>query len=377
MKTKQILKGWKEVELRDICHITGGQPAPQDEKAFSENGIPFVRMQDLGRYHLTLNLIKTKDKISPSYNKKFSIIKKGSILIPRSGSVSLNHRAILGVDAYIVSHICALTLKDGSEVDNKFLYYVLRRFDMRKIMNKTTGLDAINFSDLSKIKLKFPPLNIQKQIVSILEKSEGLKQKREDADKLTKEYLQGVFYEMFGDPNSPNNKFEKIDFLDSIENEASNNSLKIKQSNFLEEGKYPIIDQGEEFIAGYTDDKSKVYSKKLPVVIFGDHTRVLKFVNFSFALGADGVKILVPNKEFNSLFFYYCLDLLDIKSAGYSRHYKFLKEKKIPLPPLPLQQKFAFIVEQVEKLKEKQKKGQEEIDNLFNSLMQKAFGREL
>ena len=90
--------------------------------------------------------------------------------------------------------------------------------------------------------------------------------------------------------------WQEVEFSECIEKEASNNKLKIPQGKFLEEGKQPIIDQGEEFTAGYTNDETKVYNKKLPVVVFGDHTRILKFVDFPFSLGADGVKILVPKK---------------------------------------------------------------------------------
>ena len=121
--------------------------------------------------------------------------------------------------------------------------------------------------------------------------------------------------------------WREVEFLDSLENEASNNKLKIQGNDFLETGKYPIIDQGKIFIAGYTNDKSKVYSEKLPAVIFGDHTRIFKFVDFPFALGADGVKILVPKKEIDVKYYFFYLRNLPILSAGYSRHYKFLKEK--------------------------------------------------
>ena len=260
-------------------------------------------------------------------------------------------------------------------IPNFFINFFKSPIIQNKIQSQSQGVALKNLfatSQLRKFKIHLPPLETQKKIVSILERTESLKQKREQADKLTDEYLKSVFAEMF-----LKERFEKKNFLDSIEKETSNNNLKIKQSEFLKEGTYPVIDQGEKFIAGYTDNKSKVYNEKLPVVVFGDHTRILKFVNFPFALGADGVKIFVPKSEFSPYYFYYCLKLLNIKSAGYSRHYKFLKEKRIPLPPLQLQQKFASIVEHVEKLKEKQKQSKEEINNLFDALMQKAFSGDL
>ncbi|MGI8653874.1 MAG: restriction endonuclease subunit S [Pyrinomonadaceae bacterium] len=81
------------------------------------------------------------------------------------------------------------------------------------------------------------------------------------------------------------------------------------------------------------------------MVIFGDHTRVFKFIDFDFVLGADGVKVLRPNDKVDSKFFFSCLQNVEIKNLGYSRHYKELKDKKIPLPPLSIQKK---IVEKIE-----------------------------
>jgi len=163
--------------------------------------------------------------------------------------------------------------------------------------------------------------------------------------------------------------WREVEFLDSLENEASNNKLKIQGNDFLETGKYPIIDQGKIFIAGYTNDKSKVYSEKLPAVIFGDHTRIFKFVDFPFALGADGVKILVPKKEIDVKYYFFYLRNLPILSAGYSRHYKFLKEKRIVVPPLPTQQKIVSILEKAEKAKELRK----EADGLTGEFLKVVF----
>jgi type I restriction enzyme S subunit len=115
----QCPSSWPRIVLGSLCDIIGGFAAPKGEEPFKEGMVPFVRMQDLGRYHRTTNLVKTKDKLNLDYvtKRRLRIIGKGSILIPRSGSVSLNHRAILGIDACIVSHICALALK-SSNYDN-------------------------------------------------------------------------------------------------------------------------------------------------------------------------------------------------------------------------------------------------------------------
>jgi len=164
-------------------------------------------------------------------------------------------------------------------------------------------------------------------------------------------------------------------FAECINKEVSSNKLKIPQSKFLDEGKYAIIDQSVEFIAGYTDDSSKIFKDDLPVVIFGDHTKIFKFIDFPFALGADGTKILVPKKDIlNPKYFYFYLKGLRIENHGYSRHYKFLKENQILLPPLPTQKKIAAILEKADQLKEWRKEADRLTDEFLKSTFLEMFG---
>src|SRR5688500_12549016 len=81
---------------------------------------------------------------------------------------------------------------------------------------------------------------------------------------------------------------------------------KLPQANYVESGRYPVVDQGQSFIGGYTD-QDMVVPCELPVIIFGDHTKAIKYVNFPFVAGADGVKVIKPSSIFNPKLFYYFL----------------------------------------------------------------------
>ncbi|MBI2546577.1 restriction endonuclease subunit S [Candidatus Woesearchaeota archaeon] len=161
----------------------------------------------------------------------------------------------------------------------------------------------------------------------------------------------------------------KRNLLECVERETSSNNLKIPQSEFLEKGKFPIIDQGDNFIAGYTDNESKVLKINRPVIIFGDHTRILKFIEFSFALGADGVKVILPKSDINPKYLFYFLKNIKIESHGYSRHYKFLKALDVVIPPISIQDRIVSILEKAEKLKQKR----EEADRLTQKYLQSVF----
>jgi type I restriction enzyme S subunit len=107
---------------------------------------------------------------------------------------------------------------------------------------------------------------------------------------------------------------------------------KLNTNEYREAGKYPVVDQGQGLIAGWTDDPSAVITDPLPLIVFGDHTRLFKFVDFPFARGADGTQLLKPRAGIDPLFFFYACRSIDLPSRGYNRHFSILKEKTIPVP---------------------------------------------
>jgi len=148
---------------------------------------------------------------------------------------------------------------------------------------------------------------------------------------------------------------------------------KLKQSDYKAIGKFPVIDQGQEYVAGFYDDETMVFDKDLPVILFGDHTRIIKYVDFPFICGADGLKIIIPKENFHRKYFYYALLNLNIPSRGYNRHFKILKEKLIPLPPLEEQKAIADILSTVQNAIEKTEKVINATKQLKKSIMKHLF----
>ncbi|MCP4605673.1 MAG: hypothetical protein GY847_35000 [Proteobacteria bacterium] len=166
----------------------------------------------------------------------------------------------------------------------------------------------------------------------------------------------------------------EITFTKCIVKHGANRNNQINSSEVKVTGMFPVVDQGQSFIAGYTDDKSKLIRDGFPYVIFGDHTRCFKYVDFPFVLGADGTKVLKPDPDaFFPRFFYYAMLSLDIPSRGYNRHFKLVKEKSIPKPSLAEQHRIAAVLSLVQRAIEEQERLIALTTELKKAMMHKLF----
>ena len=163
-------------------------------------------------------------------------------------------------------------------------------------------------------------------------------------------------------------------FQDAVEDVTGGNT-KVPLREYNSTGAIPIVDQGKTFIGGYTDDEKAFYSGKLPCVIFGDHTKILKFIDFPFALGADGVKVLAPRIEsLSPRFLYHYLRSQHLPDAGYSRHFKFLKDINIPVPPLEEQRRIVGLLDRAAEIRRRADAARAKARAIIPALFLDTFG---
>lgn len=267
----------------------------------------------------------------------------------------------------------------------RYVFYNLLHFYKFSIgsnfQHGSTGIRNLDFKKYkSDVRIKIIDISEQKKIAGVLSKiQEAVENQRkiiEKLEELKKSTMDKLFKNGLYGKETKQTEIGKIpydwevvkvcDVLIKIE-ENKNSEL---QSCYKDKGKYPIIDQGKNFISGYSDDEKKVYKNNIPLIVFGDHTRVLKYVNFPFVAGADGTKLLKANeKMFEQKFFYYSLLNIKIPNRGYNRHFKLLKEQKIPLPPLSEQKKIAEILSKIDNMKEEAEKKLDYLNEFFNSAL--------
>jgi type I restriction enzyme S subunit len=225
---------------------------------------------------------------------------------------------------------------------------------MKQVANYGARHDrmAISKRDLMSIPLPNPVPDEQQKIVSFLstvdEKIFLLEQQKESWEQYKKGIMQQIFSQKIRFKKDDGSEFpdwEEIkvkDILDSI----STRSHQVLNTQISNTGDYPVVDQGKDMVAGYSNELDKLFTGG-DAIIFGDHTAVLKYIDFSFIVGADGTKILQCKNQ-NLKYLYYNLVFNNISQGGYRRHFSLLKEVILQIPSLKEQQKITEFLSELD-----------------------------
>lgn len=273
-------------------------------------------------------------------------------IIGRQGALCGNVNLANGA-FYATEH--AVVVQLYCNMDLKWVFYVLTALNLNQYATATAqpGL-AVNVID--DVPLLLPPIQEQERIsrkidtfFSLLESLEtNIMCLNSDVQKVKSLILDLALSGKLTShtshyPQLPDG-WENKNFAQLFEVLASK-SYQIQQKEIHQSGKYPVISQSASYIEGYSDREEKLYNSETPVIIFGDHTRNVKYVNFDFIVGADGVKILKPT--INSKFAYYLTlyNSKQIENRGYSRHFQYLKKQSWRIPSERGQQRIVEIIE--------------------------------
>ena len=166
----------------------------------------------------------------------------------------------------------------------------------------------------------------------------------------------------------------RIEKFTNLYRDVTKEGTKIPQEKYCLTGQFPIVDQGQRVIAGWWNDDAGIF-KNVPAIIFGDHTRAIKYMEQPFFIGADGVKILRPtNIKDNPKYLYYALQAAKIPNLGYSRHFKVVKELQICIYSRDEQNEIVRVLEKIDYLIEQRHAETTYLDQLVKSRFIEMFG---
>lgn len=239
-------------------------------------------------------------------------------------------------------------LYPNNQFDPIFFYYAVKNVDLSDYAY------ARHYKFLKEQEIPVPEMSTQKKIANILSTYDDLIENNLEQIKLLEEMVEITYSEWFTYLRFPDHELTTINPVSNLPEgwerkkvgsllAKITKSKKIQSSAFLLSGSIPIIDQSRDFIAGYTNDAEALLDMGKPLIVFGDHTRVLKFITFPFARGADGTQVILSNNlRMPQHLFYFSLIALDLSNYHYARHFKFLKESEIVLPTQDIAEKFEL-----------------------------------
>lgn len=371
MPSKILPDGWSELPLGDAARYINGRAFKPTE--WSRKGLPIIRIQNLNDREKEFNCFDGE------YDYKH-YVENGDILI--SWSASLGVYVWDRGPAVLNQHIFKV-LPNESLVDRRYYVYAVQTIlnEMKSRVHGATMRHIVK-GDFQSLRIPVPPLATQRRIADVLDRGERLQRFRQQANQLTGKIIQSVFLKMFGDPNNIQLDFQKeplddlVDNLDSRRVPLNEEQRSKRRGNVPYYGASGLVDWVDESLFDeplllVAEDGENLRSRKLPIAysIFGkswvnNHAHVLRCLRI--------------NQRYLEVWF----NILDISAhLGGSTRPKLnkttLMSMKVPVPPMDLQQKFAAIVEGIHRLKERQTESNQEINELFGSLISKAFRGEL
>ena len=338
---------WKKCPIGEVVTLRQGFAINAKSKHYmskEETSLPLLRIADMKN---GTKEVFVKEEIPQRF-----IAHPEDIIYTRTGNVGLVFRNNYGV---MHNNCFSVTPNDADELSRDFLYYALQNktfFDTANALARGAAQPDLPHTSFNSIEFAYPSLFVQERIATILSRYDSLIENYQKQIKLLEEAAQRLYKEWFVDLHFPGHENTKI--VDGVpegweKKKVGEVIVKVPRSkqiptkDYHKEGAIPIIDQSRDYIAGYTDDiESRVESNE-PYIVFGDHTRILKYVPFPFAKGADGTQLIMSNDLdlMPQCLLFTSLVSVDLSNYSYARHFKYLKEEEILVPTASIANAFS------------------------------------
>ena len=366
----EIPENWCWTTLGELFDIVSAKRVLQSD--WQRTGIPFYRAREIVRLsyegYVDNDLFITEEHYN-NLKKSYGVPEPSDIMLSAVGTIGRAY-VVRNNDVFYYKDASVLCLRNVYHLNSEFIKWILSSDLLQNQMyenSKGTTVDTITIEKANSYFLPLPPIDEQYRIVKLLcewdayindinkNKEEVLNNIRTCKSKILNLAISGKLVPQDPDDEPAiellkrinpafkpcdNSHYEnlpqgwvKAGFKD-IYQTISSRDYQIQQRDIINEGLYPVVSQSSNYIEGYYNNKEKLLDVTAPMLIFGDHTRVVKYIDFPFVIGADGVKVIKP--LINDKFAYYLLLYTSqhIDNKGYSRHFQFIAKANYCIPPL-------------------------------------------
>jgi type I restriction enzyme S subunit len=380
-----VKAGWEIKPLGEVCAFQRGLTYKKtDEATDGGTGVLRANNVNLDTGELDLSDIRLIDPEKPIPKSK--MVQLGTLLIcTASGSKRHLGKTAL-VDRpmeYAFGGFMGLLIPSDA-IAPQYLQWLLRSDGYWRFiegLSDGANINNLKFSQLKDFPIPLPPLEEQQRIVAVLaEAFEDLARARAHAE-ANLSNARELFESALHDALQPHTgTWRSLKVANTITRTKVPN--KIQKKAYLTEGMFPIVSQEAALLNGFWDEGDDVIEIKRPLVVFGDHTRTLKYVDFDFVVGADGTQIMAPIACLDPRFYFYALRTIDLQGKGYARHFSHLKKCEISFPDSigkqrEISKRLDLLSEKSLLLSEYYEQHIQDLDDLRQSLLQKAFAGEL
>lgn len=343
---------WEYKTLDQLGEVSRGRSKhrPRNDPSLFGGKYPFIQTADVKAANFYITEYDT------TYNEKglaqSRLWNPGTLCITIAANIA--DTGILAMDACFPDSVMGF-LPYERIADVRFVKYCFDILQQNcKKISQGAAQDNLSWEKLSTILFPAPPIEVQTKIADILSTYDNLIENNQKQIKLLEEAAQRLYKEWFVDLRFPG--YEDTPIVDGVPEgwerlpvgeliEKIPRTTQIMASEYGKEGPIPIIDQSREFIAGYTDNHASLVNVGKPVIVFGDHTRILKYIQCPFAKGADGTQLIVSNTDRMPQSLFYCsLVGVDLSNYHYARHFKYLKAEELLVPTQVIAEAFDHFV---------------------------------
>lgn len=333
---------WDVKALRDFARIeTGSTPPTADPKNYGDEHL-FVSPGDMG---VAKWITRTEKRLSAKGFAASRRFPQGSVLFVCIGS-TIGKCGVASTELTSNQQINAVL--PGCDFSSDFLYYALSAATLRvRALAGEQAVPMVNKSGFAETKVALPPVEEQRAIAEALSDTDAVIEGLDCLIAKKRDLKQAAMQQLLtGRTRLPG--FEG-DWLmqpfGQVLDRLNAKRHQIQVSEYQSTGTYPVVDQGKEPIVGYSDQADKRFRcPKGGVIVFGDHTCIVKFVDFDFLVGADGTQILASQPGQSARFHAYQLQHAGIESTGYNRHFGHLKNRSFVVPPFAEQTAIAGVL---------------------------------